>query len=188
MGIVGTPEDVDDSLRMKRLNRSAWTGKLKSLTQGLNQPIDVLKQSNLHACSKVNNESDQRDSNRNNISISKNNSTGQEEGTIITTEVEPSELRPKDPEETFERLGVSITKKLKQQDSGVSTTTVAIEDATFSVEDHTVDDVSTLVSLQNNPPKVLQSDSDKIGVITGTSRRSKRRRSQTNQLQIYKVW
>ena len=173
------PRTLMDSLRMKRLNRSAWTGKLKSLTQGLNQPIDVLKQSNLHACSKVNNESDQRDSNRNNISISKNNSTGQEEGTIITTEVEPSELRPKDPEETFERLGVSITKKLKQQDSGVSTTTVAIEDATFSVEDHTVDDVSTSVSLQNNPPKVLQSDSDKIGVITGTSRRSKRRKKPT---------
>ena len=85
----------------------------------------------------------------------------------------------KDPEETFERLGASITKKLKQQDSGVSTTTVAIEGATFSVEDHIVDDVSTLVSLQNKPPRALKSDSDVICVVAGNSRRSKRRKKPT---------
>ena len=162
-----------DSLRMKRLNRSAWAGKLKSLTRGFSQSIDVLK----HA--EVSNESDQRDSSRNDIFMPKNTSTDKGEGQIIPTEVEPSELPPKEPEETFERLDANITKTLKQQETGVSTTTMAIKGATFSVEDHTVDDVSTLVSLQNNPPKVLQSDSDKIGVITGTSRRSKRRKKPT---------
>ena len=66
----------------------------------------------------------------------KNTSTDKGEGQIITTEVEPSELPPKEPEETFERLDANITKTLKQQESGVSTTTVAIEGATFSEEDY----------------------------------------------------